>query len=309
MSQIRQRLEEIADSQIRISSARKQLLVKRERLRTNSRVVQLKRVDAGDAEAAFMSRIREFLNDHPGELSSLLQDAYEKVEKARDDLGETEQNYLEDESDLTGAEWMFMDQEDRFYQWDIHSILPDENNADTTFTIGNLSETIPHTSAYSTPLPSTGSPSPDQFLPPPPPPPPPPPTHRYFTSYDPVNLSSATDIDQGYDTMMAEVNTLKREFEQIRHKQACDLEWRDEQDVYLPGIDVVSDNSSKDGASGSGDIVYEIFILEARAQRLKAEAMIQGLDTSISSTFDQARTNMRDSHETNTNGNCPFLVT
>jgi hypothetical protein len=279
MAHIRQRLEEISDSQIDISSARKQLLVKRERLRTASRVVQLKRVDAGDAEAAFMTRVREFVNENPGQLSAPLMDAYREVEETRDNLGEIEQNYLEAESDLTGAEWKFMDQEDRFYQWDIHSIIPEENDENAAMSVGELNENSPNLPAYSTPLHSTGSqglahPLDSPYAPPPPP------THGPFTSHDLATSSSITNVNQGYATMMAEVDTLKREFDQLRHKQACELAWEESHDLFLPGSEEFVDGDLNDSSNGCGDIVYKICIREAKAQRFKVESMIPALDAS-----------------------------
>jgi hypothetical protein len=64
LTRARKRLEDASESQIRLATARQQLLIKRGKVRTASRKVQLKRVDAGDAEATFMSRLREFVNYH-----------------------------------------------------------------------------------------------------------------------------------------------------------------------------------------------------------------------------------------------------
>ncbi|KAF7455395.1 hypothetical protein A1F94_002031 [Pyrenophora tritici-repentis] len=72
-----------------------------------------------------MSSLREFVNKYDDVLSLSLFEAYETVAQIRDDLGEIEEDYLQAERDLTGEEWKYLDQEDTFYQFDIHSIIPE----------------------------------------------------------------------------------------------------------------------------------------------------------------------------------------
>ena len=282
---IRQRLEEVSESQIRISSARKQLLVNREKLRMTSRAVRSKRVDAGEAEAAFMSRLREFVNEYPEALSAALIDAYNKVTQSRDELGELEENYLKDERDLTGAEWTFMDQEDRFYQFDIHGILPEGQINEVASLYDPTRGYSPHHPAPSATLYQEGLLYPYQLLKPPfppPPPPPPPPPHTSSTSQDSVDIpqSLIPDPDQGYASMVAEVDTLKREFDQLRQQQAISFEWDDENEVLFPEEDDLPVTDLTDSIGGYGDIVLMISYREAEAQRRKAEEMVPALDAS-----------------------------
>jgi hypothetical protein len=279
IAHIRQRLEDTADTQIQLSSSRKQLLVKRERLRTASRVIQQKRVAAGDAEAAFMSQLRELVNTNSETLSAPLSDAYEKVEQTRNDLGEMEDNYREAESDLMGAEWTFMDQEDQFYQWDIHSILPEGMNDSSTLPYAVMSEKSPHLSTLDPIFHPTGVPSSSQVpeLPPPPPPPPPPP-ERSPISHELADLIFPTDAEQAYATMMARVNELKREFDQLRQKKASGVQWDDVHATFES--DQLLEDSLADSTYRYGDVVLDISIHETIAQQFRAEEIMPELGAS-----------------------------
>ncbi|RYO38014.1 hypothetical protein AA0111_g2183 [Alternaria arborescens] len=279
IAHIRQRLEDTADTQIQLSSSRKQLLVKRERLRTASRVIQQKRVAAGDAEAAFMSQLRELVNTNSETLSTPLSDAYEKVEQTRNALGETEDNYREAESDLMGAEWTFMDQEDRFYQWDIHSILPEEMADSSTLPYAVMSEKSPHLSTLDPIFHPIRVPSSSQVpeLPPPPPPPPPPP-ERSPISHQLADLTFPTDAEQAYATMMARVNELKREFDQLRQKKASGAQWDDVHASFES--DQLLEDSLADSTYRYGDVVLDISIHETIAQQFRAEEMMPELGAS-----------------------------
>ena len=102
-TKVEARLESLSESQDQLASARRQLLITRERVRTASRNVRLKRVDAGDAEVVFMNRLRHFINEPNDAIPETLLDAYNAVVQARDILGEIEEDYLQAERDLTGA--------------------------------------------------------------------------------------------------------------------------------------------------------------------------------------------------------------
>ncbi|KAF2846790.1 hypothetical protein T440DRAFT_405183, partial [Plenodomus tracheiphilus IPT5] len=126
LDRIRKKLDDISDAQNEVASCRRNLLVQRETVRTTSRKVRLSRMELGNAEAIFMSRFREFAVINNIELPVPLRDAYEKVEQTRTFLGEMEANYLQMERDLTGAEWVFTDQETSFYQFDVRMLIPDD---------------------------------------------------------------------------------------------------------------------------------------------------------------------------------------
>ncbi len=119
---ISQRLQGAADKQERLASLRDQLLVKREIVRASSLRVKLKRVEAGDAEAALMSELRRFFAQAEKLPASLIE-SYNKVESVRNGLGVLEDDYLNAERTLSGDEWEFMEQENDFYQRDIPELI------------------------------------------------------------------------------------------------------------------------------------------------------------------------------------------
>src|SRR4051812_26032506 len=94
LAQIRHSLDDLSENQIQMVKNRKEILVKRERLRTAGRRVQAKRIAAGEAEAKFMNALREFVNKYDSVLSLSLFESYEVVAQIRDDLGEMEEDYL-----------------------------------------------------------------------------------------------------------------------------------------------------------------------------------------------------------------------
>ncbi|KAI8937918.1 hypothetical protein NX059_005601 [Plenodomus lindquistii] len=125
LDRVRRELQDRQDAQNDIASARRDLLVQRETVRTTSRKVRLSRLEVGNAEAVFMNRFREYAVENDKTLPEPLRDAYDKVEQMRTFLGEMEANYLQMERDLTGAEWVFMDKETSFYQLGLQVSIPD----------------------------------------------------------------------------------------------------------------------------------------------------------------------------------------
>jgi hypothetical protein len=279
LTQVRKRLNEASDSQARLATARQQLLIKRERVRTSSRRVQLKRVDAGDAEATYMSRLREFVNNYREKLPSTLLDAYDKVERTRDDLGEIEENYLQAERDLTGAEWTFMDQENAFYQFDLHGIMSEEDSEGSTHSSNQL------TTVYSHPPP----PPPPYFYSPildniptalgvyPPSPcslPPP------FLIHSPKVLCPRTILEQGYSTLVTEIDGLRKDFDDLRQQKAHHIVWEDGPDVLLADGVVTPEADLTASTMEYFDILDKLSDVEAKAQLLRVEKMSQRLQAS-----------------------------
>jgi hypothetical protein len=268
---IQQRLDELSDSQKKISTARKELLIERERVKTTGREVQQKRIDAGNAEAEFMSRLRQFVNDCPGELSGALLVAYDKVRQTRDDLGEIEDDYILAENDLAGAEWTFVARENRFYQFDINNILSGLNSDKLASRGTQHFETPNHLPAYRVPPCPPGSLSLSEALKLPPPPPPPPGLRPA-----PCNAATQSPPVQGgqeYLAIIAEVETLKREFDLVRQEQAHAIEWDDGDDVFFPDGDGLPDSSLYASSNEFGDMVFSISTREAEAQQYKIADM------------------------------------
>ncbi|KAI4915002.1 hypothetical protein J4E90_005039 [Alternaria incomplexa] len=271
------RLESLSELQDQLASARRQLLITREQVRTASRNVRLKRVDAGDAEVIFMNRLRQFINESGDGIPETILDAYNAVAQARDILGEIEEDYLQAERDLTGAEWRFMDQENGFYQFDIWSIVNQEDSEgvaasqDQTYDLS--SHPPPSQSSPPTPGPiayaagwfdtshvpgtpySAHSPS--------------------LRSVVPTLDVTATPIptSEVYFAKLAEVERLRKGFDQIRHNKASDIVWQEGGGVlFADGVET----ADIDPAAPNSDyfkILKELSACEASAQQLKVAAM------------------------------------
>lgn len=271
---IEARLESLSESQDQLASARRQLLITRERVRTASRNVRLKRVDAGDAEVVFMNRLRQFINDSRDGIPETLLDAYNAVAQGRDILGEIEEDYLQAERDLTGAEWRFMDQENGFYQFDIWSIVNEEDSegiaAPQDQTYGFPSHPPPPQSplgpiAYAAGWLDTSR-SPDTPCP----------------AHSPPLRSAVSTLDvtatsmppsEVYFAELAEIEKLRKGFDQIRHDKASSIVWQEGGGVlYADGVDTVD----LDPAAPTSDyfkILNQLSVCEANAQQLKVAAM------------------------------------
>ncbi|CAA9956771.1 hypothetical protein PTMSG1_00379 [Pyrenophora teres f. maculata] len=275
LAQLRRSLDDLSEYQIQIGSARKELLVKRERLRTAGRKVHLKRVEAGDAEARFMSSLREFVNKYDDVLSLSLFEAYEAVAQIRDDLGDMEEDYLQAERDLTGQEWKYLDQEDTFYQFDIHSVIPESIDSDDN----RLQDQRQRTSLFPPSPPPPPPPPPPvnhptylaqsynpyaaHNLPPPPPPPPlPPPAVLQLKAKQSSNLPQ-----RAHSIIMAEIDDLRMNFDQPREQRAQDIHWDDG--------DEVSETESLPSTKINLGILHDISTREGEALPLSATGLCQ----------------------------------
>jgi hypothetical protein len=121
---ILKRIQDVADKQEKLSKSREGLLARRERARASSKNIQAKRSAAGDAEAAFMDYIRDFMSSATTPSFQMI-DLYNKVETARNDLGALEADHQQLERNLTGADWMFKEEEDEFYQYGLSELFED----------------------------------------------------------------------------------------------------------------------------------------------------------------------------------------
>jgi hypothetical protein len=140
-------LQNLVDAQVKVARSREALIIERERLRTLSSKVRQKRVEAGNAEAAFMSQLRIYINDTQPKIPSALIDAYSNVENLRNDLGVLEEEFLDAERKLSGMEWRFQNDENEFYQFDLSDALEE---------LESEAASIPHcgSKGVSTPVPS-----------------------------------------------------------------------------------------------------------------------------------------------------------
>ncbi|RYN73533.1 hypothetical protein AA0119_g13612 [Alternaria tenuissima] len=272
-SLIRPYLKEMSKTQTLLSSTRKELLIERERVKTAAGEVRQKRDIAGDAEASFMNHVRELVNNHFEQVPSTLLEAYEKVRETRDDLGEADANYLQKEEDLTGAEWMFMKREDRFYQFDIDRILSSPQLDNPASLQGQPSETVSKPPIHDLPPCPLGSLSPSQVskLPPPPPP-------HIWTSSLPlmphVSMSASllAPIAQEHPAVK-ELSALRKEFGKLPQRENYDFEWADENEPFLAEEDKVCEDQVMASTSDNRDVLFDIFNPEAKAQETKMEEL------------------------------------
>jgi len=281
ISLVRQHLEELSNTQTLLSSTRKNLLVERESLRTAGREVQQKRLAAGDAEAKFMKMVRQCINDCPGLLPTALLDAYERVGQTRDDLGEAEENYRQAEANLTGAEWTFLNLENRFYQFDIESVLLHFHLNDPTC-LHSQPPGIPSRPALDQlpPCPA-GSLSPSQVskFPPPPPPPPHSLPHPFAASPSFVAPASLVPSHRSHTFVMSDIKVLKREIGQIQQKRFDDFDCtRGDEALFADGggtLDIEPTTST----SEYSDVLVEIPTPKTTPQLSRVEEVNLTLNT------------------------------
>ncbi|KAH9869795.1 hypothetical protein IAQ61_007008 [Plenodomus lingam] len=115
--QLREKLQVASDSQKELASARQELLIYRRRVKMLARKAQLSRIDVGDAGAALLKRLREYLATQQIAFPTDLHDAFDKYEALQKDFGVHDSGYMQAEQELSAREWSFMDQETDFYQY------------------------------------------------------------------------------------------------------------------------------------------------------------------------------------------------
>lgn len=127
-SEIQRRLDEASLVQEDLREQRQKLLIQREKIRSASNQLRAQRVKTGDAEATFMTALRQFFTERREDFPPKLNDAYGHVEAARDELGAMEEDYLQAESTLSGLEWTFTGKESDVYQFDFHELFASLNS-------------------------------------------------------------------------------------------------------------------------------------------------------------------------------------
>ncbi|CAN9433652.1 unnamed protein product [Alternaria alternata] len=283
---IRQCLEEMSNTQTLLCSTRKELLIERERMKAAGSEVRQKRDEAGNAEVRFMNCVRNFVNSHLEQLPTHLLDAYEKVERTRDDLGVAEENYLQAERSLAGAEWTFMNREDRFYQFDINRILFETQSEGSTPPYSQSFEVTSHPPIHHLPPCPAGSLSPNQVSKLPPPPPPPvtmafPPTRSSLESYAPMVPPSSASINGRHVAMLEGVGVLKKELSQLWQKESSESVWaRGDEALFAEGSAILETDMTASRSEHS-DILFDALSKEARAERLNTKDTGLALDAPV----------------------------
>ncbi|CAN9477871.1 unnamed protein product [Alternaria alternata] len=275
---IRQCLEEMSNTQTLLSSTRKELLIERERIKTAGREVRQKRDEAGNAEVGFMNCVRDFVNSHLEQLPTTLLNAYEKVERTRDNLGVAEENYLQAERTLAGAEWTFMNREDRFYQFDINRILFETHSERSIPLYSQPSEATSHPPIHHLPPCPVGSLSPDQVSKLPPPPPPPltavlPPTRLSLYPCAPMILPSSASINGRHVAVLEGVSALKKELGQLWQRESDESVWaQGDEALFAEGTGIL-DTDMTASRSEHSDILLDVLRRGEKAEPLDTEDM------------------------------------
>jgi hypothetical protein len=281
---IRQCLEEMSNTQTLLSSTRKELLIERERMKTAGREVRQKRDEAGNAEVRFMNYVRNFVNSHLEQLPTTLLDAYEKVERTRDDLGVAEENYLQAERSLAGAEWTFKNREDRFYQFDINRILSETHSEGSVPPYSQPFEATSHPPIYHLPPCPVGSLSPDQVSKLPPPPPPLltavlPPTRLSLDPCAPMTPPSSTSINGRHAAILEGVSVLKKELGHLWQRESDESVWaQGDEALFAEGTGIL-DTDMTASRSEHSEILLDVLSKEEKAEPLDTEDMSLALET------------------------------
>lgn len=227
------KLHDITLAQEDLSRARQDLLVERSKTRSAAEEVRFQRMVTGNMEGQFLSMLRGFYNSNSKKFPPAIEETYGRVKEERDRLGTIEDDYFNIERTLGGSEWRFMQKEMMLYQWQLPDLLAQLNAKSARHATNSLLRPPP---------------PPDPVLlgdgvvlvhDPPPPPPPlsphpvatrelrePPGTTSLLPSYPSKPEIEAQKIDNDYRMAVAELDSLRREFESLRPQQAelLDLE-------------------------------------------------------------------------------------
>lgn len=188
VSDILSRLEKASRIQEQLAESRENLLVQRQNLRSIGNSVRLQRDKSGDAEAAFMKALQTWYYSREETIPPAIDDAFQKVESAHNDLGPLEDRYFQAERSLSGSEWTFMDKENDVYRFELSDI----------FSNLFVREPVPAMRIH------------PSYQPPPPPPPPP-----AGTSMQPMS-PLMKNIEDEYYAVRAELEFLRKHFDTLR---------------------------------------------------------------------------------------------
>ncbi|KAF2469457.1 uncharacterized protein BDR25DRAFT_49696 [Lindgomyces ingoldianus] len=229
----RQRFEKASKIQEKLAEEREKLLLERDNVRSAGKKVRIRRVQTGDAEAAFMSVLREFINRHGDLFTSELNAAYRKVEQERDILGSMEEDYLQAERSLGGSEWTFIDKENDFYQYEIQDLFSD--GFLNRYTLNKDTE------------------------------PPPQPSR-------PDLLPSSALIRMEYQATLAKLDQLKRQFNALRPEQAKFIEEQKARKRHRSG-DLSGAPETSEFVTRYSALLTEIAECEVKIQQFKQDLM------------------------------------
>ncbi|KAH9861394.1 hypothetical protein J1614_011140 [Plenodomus biglobosus] len=219
-------LQSASDSQNALASTRQQLLIQRARVQGLGRKVQLSRIDASDAGAVFMNRLREYMSNQGIGFPVNVRDAFDRYEELRTDFGVIESDYLQAERELSGKEWIFMDQETNFYQYELPIPIFEEwaglVASQSTHEASNKLQPQPLVRTHN--MPRGLQTSAIQF-----------PETKELKSMD-AHLSTAigsSDIDRDRDYVLTELGSWQEVFENLRQDQMQRIDCEEASEVPM----------------------------------------------------------------------------
>jgi hypothetical protein len=111
----RQWLGNLEEERTKLADDREDVLQQRTNLRLASDALLRTRVDLGNAEAAYMTALRQHHARSNIALPPELEKQYQAVQDLRDTIGTKEDDYFQNERSFGALEWKFMDKEKVFY--------------------------------------------------------------------------------------------------------------------------------------------------------------------------------------------------
>lgn len=274
LATIQSQIREMSRLQEDLAQVREKLFVERTRLRSTGAAVRMQRIKMGNMEGQFMNFLRIFLHESRIALPSSIMDAYEEIEKARDEMGSSEDDFLEDERALGAAEQSFTQRESMFYQ---HQ-CPDVFNK---LTLDSCQHYIMSDAPHPPPPPDPVNLAGDVVLvhdaPPPPPPTPPfsplnvsePPKESQNLPIQPRKIvTTAGDVELQYNVAMKELESLRKEFDSFRPHQSEILERnhpKPQRNFKLP----ILHTSHSDFEEKYSNVLSRLSDCEVKVQRLR----------------------------------------
>ncbi|KAF2204021.1 hypothetical protein GQ43DRAFT_469478 [Delitschia confertaspora ATCC 74209] len=126
ISFVREQLGTVAQHHKQLARSRDQLIMQREQFRMLARTLHVEREKTATAEDSFMNKLRQFHSDGTSIISASIEESYQAVQKAREELGAAENDWIQAERNLGGAEWVFLEKEENFYRSDLIDRFSDD---------------------------------------------------------------------------------------------------------------------------------------------------------------------------------------
>ncbi|KAF2492891.1 hypothetical protein BU16DRAFT_583953 [Lophium mytilinum] len=124
----RQHLENVQRRHEQLAQSRERIVIERVETRSILQSIRPHRERAGNLEASFVTRLRQFCARQASVLPPDIDALYQEVQEARDTIGKLEDDFIEAQKSYNASEWRFIEAEDDFYQYDILEDLPETSD-------------------------------------------------------------------------------------------------------------------------------------------------------------------------------------